>query len=86
MTTTHITGGVLGYLVGVILVGMLRHYGVSSIDPTEAAAVGGGFAAGGIAVVHAVWNIGVGPIVRRIVHGPSQPAAPTPPPPPVVTP
>jgi hypothetical protein len=73
MTTTHATGGVIGGLLGIIGVGLLRHYHVSSIDDTEATAVGVAAAAGGVALAHAVWNIGLGPIFRRIAHGPTTP-------------
>lgn len=77
MTTTHATGGVLGGLLGIVGVGLLRHYHVSSIDETEATAVGVAAVAGGAALAHAVWNIGLGPIFRRIVHGPTLPTPTT---------
>lgn len=73
MDASHVTGGTLGGLAAIIVVGLLRHFGVSSIDPTEAAAVAAAAMAGGVAVAHAVWNIGLGPIFSRIVHGPRAP-------------
>lgn len=76
MQPAHITGAAIGGLLGIVGVGLLRHYGVSSIDQTEATAVGIGAVGAGIAVVHAVWNIGLGPIFRRIAHGPAEPAKP----------
>ena len=70
MSSSHVTGGVLGGALGIVLVGLLRHYGISSIDQTEASAVGVGFAGAGVAVAHAVWNLGLFPIIHRIIHGP----------------
>lgn len=77
MDASHATGGTIGGLLAAAGVGLLRHYGVSSIDPTEATIAGVASVAGGVAVAHAVWNIGLGPIVARILHGPK--AAPSPP-------
>lgn len=76
MQPSHITGAAIGGLLGIVGVGLLRHYGVSSIGQTEATAVGIGAVAAGVAIAHAVWNIGVGPIFRRIVHGPAAPSGP----------
>lgn len=73
MDASHVTGGTLGGLVAVVVVGVLRHYGVSSIDPTEAVALGVAAAGAGVAFAHAVWNTGLGPIFSRIVHGPRAP-------------
>ena len=76
MKASHVTGGVIGGLLGVLAVGLAHHYGITSMSDTDAALVGGAAAAGGVAVAHAVWNIGLGPIFRRILHGPAAPSTP----------
>lgn len=72
MDASHVTGGALGALAAIVTVGLLRHYGASSIDPTEATAAAGAAIGAGVAVAHAVWNIGLGPIINRVLHGPGK--------------
>lgn len=78
MQPSHATGAAIGGLLGVLFVGLARHYHVAAPSDTDAAAIGAGAVGAGVAVVHAIWNIGLGPIFRRIVHGPTTPAQPAP--------
>lgn len=80
MDASHATGAGLGTLAGALLVGLLHHFKVTSISDADAALIGAATAALGVGVAHAFWNIGVGPIIQRVIHGPSkQPAVIVPP-------
>lgn len=85
MQTPHVTGGVIGIALAALLTGLLTHYNLSGMSATDATLIGGGGAALGVAVAHAFWNIGAGPIFSRILHGPPKPE-PAPVPAPVVPP
>lgn len=84
MKQEHLTGASVGAIIGVLFVGLAHHYGVHSITVTDGSLIGIGCAAAGVALAHAVWTIGLGPIFSRIVHGPAKPSAPAPPVPPPV--
>lgn len=76
MRPSHVTGGVIGGLLGAAFAGLAHHYGLTSLSETDAALVGAGAVAAGVAAAHAIWNIGLGPIFARIAHGPKPPATP----------
>ena len=80
MSTAHVSGAALGATLGAILAAALHRYHVTAITDAEAALIGAAMVALFVGVAHAVWNVGLGPILQRVMHGP--PARQTPPPPP----
>lgn len=79
MNASHVTGAGIGAVLGAILAAALDKYTGLTISTAEAALIGAAVAGLGVGVAHAVWNVGLGPIFRRIIHGP-QSASPSPPP------
>ena len=87
MNATHVSGAAIGAALGAILAAALHRYHVTAITDAEAALIGAAMVALCTGLAHAFWNIGLGPIFSRIVHGPAkQQSAPPPPPPATVGP
>lgn len=74
MNASHVTGAGLGAAFGALLVGLLHHFNVTVLSDTDAALIGAAFVALGVGVAHAVWNVGLGPVLNRILHGPAKAA------------
>lgn len=76
MNAPHVTGGTIGVALGALAVGLLKHYGVTTFSDADAALIGGAAGGLGVGVAHGLWNVGVAPIVSRLIHGPAKPAPP----------
>lgn len=79
MNASHVTGAALGAALGALLVGLLHHFKVTAISDADAALMGSAFVALGVGVAHAIWQVGLGPIFSRVVHGPAKPTILPPP-------
>jgi hypothetical protein len=94
VTAAHVSGATLGAALGAILAASLHRYHVTAVTDAEAALIGAAMVAVGTGAAHAVWNVGLGPLWARILHGPSPvrgvpvlvpPTVPAQPPPPQST-
>lgn len=87
MGAVHVSGAAIGAALGAILAASLHRYHVTAVTDAEAALIGAAMVAACVGIAHALWNIGLGPIFDRILHGPAKPSPPpqTTPPPPVAT-
>lgn len=68
MNASHIAGGGLGALAGVILAALGAKIGLH-LDDTTAAALGAGCLSAGVALGHAIGEYGLAGIAAVIVHG-----------------
>lgn len=75
MNVNHVSGAAVGAVLGAILVACLHRYGIAAISDSQAALIGAGTAAAGVGVAHALWTVGLLPIIHRILHGPPKPDA-----------
>lgn len=71
MKPSHVTGGAIGGLLGVLAVGLAHHFKITSMTDTDAALVGGAAVGAGVGIAHAVWNIGIAPLCKRLWRGPA---------------
>lgn len=76
MNASHIAGGGLGALAGVILAALGAKIGLH-LDDTTAAALGAGCLSAGVALGHAIGEYGLAGIAAVIVHGRAKTTAAT---------
>lgn len=75
MTASHVTGGGFGAVAGVLLAGLLKHYGIAELSDVDASLIGSAALAAGIGLGHALEQYGIAGIARLLVHG--QPTKPS---------
>ena len=71
MNASHVAGGAIGLALAAVVVALVRRYASTTFSDTDATLIGGAAVAIGVGIAHAVWQVGLGPIFSRILHGPS---------------
>ena len=88
MNASHVTGGGLGALLGVVISALLSKYANYDVTVTDAALIGSSAVAAGVGLGHAVGKFGIKGLFSRLWSGEPKPAPPVakpavvPPPPP----
>lgn len=87
MNASHVAGGGIGAILGAVIVGLLRHFGVAAPSDVDAAVIGSAALSAGVGLGHAVNEYGVAGIAAILWHGHKKPTPtgpgplPLPPPP-----
>ncbi len=69
MNASHVAGGGFGTTLGVLLVDLLKHYGVTTFSETDAVVIGGTFLSLGVGLGHLWAQGGALGLVRAFLHG-----------------
>lgn len=88
MNPSHVAGGGIGAILGAVVVGLLKHFGVATVTDIDAAVIGSAALSAGVGVGHAINKYGLAGIASIIWHGhkkpePAKPSSAVLPPPPL---
>lgn len=79
MNASHVAGGGIGALLGALVVGLLKHFGVATVSDVDAAVIGSAALSAGVGIGHAVSEHGLTGIGAIIWKGhPPAPLVPAP--------
>jgi hypothetical protein len=75
LNPSHVAGGGIGAILGAVIVGLLKHFGLATVTDVDAAVIGSAALSAGVGAGHAINEYGLAGLASIVWHGHKKPAA-----------